>query len=117
MKKQWIIKKKEKSIKKVSLNGYINDPDKVNPTNVRKTPGGEIILKLGKEDAYMINITACQGRWFKVDKIFLDIIIPYQKQTIIKDFFVFYYCLLLFSQKNNNFAKKMNYFKVKKKYN
>ena len=59
----------KKPVKVVSFRAYISDPDKVNPTNVRKTPSGDIILKLERNSDYIIYIVACQGRWFKVDKI------------------------------------------------
>jgi len=50
---------------------YISDPDTVNwITNVRKTPNGEVLLKLDRSKyEYIINITASQGRWFKVNEI------------------------------------------------
>ncbi len=60
----------ENTFREESLSAYINDPDEVNPTNVRATPGGEIVLKLPQNDDYMINITGVQYGWFLVDYIY-----------------------------------------------
>ena len=65
----------ELSIKEASFRAYISDPDTVNPTNVRNTPNGDIVLKLELNLDYIIHITACQGRWFKVDMIESDSLI------------------------------------------
>jgi len=62
---------KEGSFRDGSFRAYISDPDTVNRiTNVRKTPNGEVFLKLDRNTGdHTIYITASQGRWFKVNKI------------------------------------------------
>lgn len=55
----------------VNLRAYISDPDEAGPTNIRATPGGEVVLELGKHmDDYFLDLEATSNGWFKVtDKI------------------------------------------------
>lgn len=53
----------------VALDAYIDDPSKT-ATNIRKTPGGEVVLQLpyGKDD-YFLTIVDQKDGWFKVSSI------------------------------------------------
>lgn len=53
----------------VALDAYIDDPSKT-ATNIRKTPGGEVVLQLpyGKDD-YFLTIVGQKDGWFKVNSI------------------------------------------------
>lgn len=56
----------------VDLDAYILDPDTEGKTNIRKTPGGEVVLQVGGDfmDEYFLHIVDQQDGWFKVeDKI------------------------------------------------
>ncbi len=47
---------------------YFTDPDKENPTNLRKTPGGEIIYKVPveKRGYFSFTLVECKNKWFKI---------------------------------------------------
>ena len=45
---------------------YLNDPDTKNPTNIRKSPGGEVVLELAAGEYWMTVVEADNG-WFKIE--------------------------------------------------
>ncbi len=47
---------------------YFSDPDKENPTNLRKTPGGEVIYKVPVEqrDFFSFTLVEYKDKWFKI---------------------------------------------------
>ncbi|MGE5355934.1 MAG: SH3 domain-containing protein [Deltaproteobacteria bacterium] len=53
----------------ILLTAYVQDPDKENPTNIRKDPGGEILISLKKSGEYMVEIIGQKNAWFKINKI------------------------------------------------
>ena len=53
----------------ISLDAYIEDPSET-ATNVRKTPGGEVVLELPyAQDDYFLTIVDQKGDWFQVNSI------------------------------------------------
>lgn len=55
----------------ILLTAYVQDPDKKNPTNIRKDPGGEILVALEKGGEYMVEIIGQKNSWFKINKIYV----------------------------------------------
>ncbi|MFH2094919.1 MAG: SH3 domain-containing protein [Bacteroidota bacterium] len=51
------------------LQAYINDPYGNTPTNIRETPGGEVIYELPAGNDYILYIVAKSGKWFKVTEV------------------------------------------------
>lgn len=48
---------------------YLDDPD-VSGTNIRKSPGGEVVLKLIKDDQnpeFSFHLTEARDNWFKIE--------------------------------------------------
>ncbi|MBN2664588.1 MAG: hypothetical protein JXR68_13145 [Bacteroidales bacterium] len=59
---------KPRNCEHVPLRVYLSDPDE-SGTNIRKSPGGEIILTLVKDDEdfeFFITVTEAQNGWFKI---------------------------------------------------
>ena len=52
--------------REIEISAYINDPDTENPTNVRSTPGGDVVLKLETSD-YLLDLSIVENGWFKID--------------------------------------------------
>lgn len=51
-----------------SVRVYLNDPD-LSPTNVRKSPGGEILFQLSERYGWEIRIIGVNSGWFIVNNI------------------------------------------------
>lgn len=52
-----------------NLRAYISDPGDT-PTNVRSSPGGEILMSLEHNQDYEITIVGAQNGWFRVNEIY-----------------------------------------------
>lgn len=53
----------------ISFTAYVKDPDLANPTNIRKTPGGEVITELERGSDYMVEIVGQKNGWFKISRV------------------------------------------------
>ncbi|MBK8951281.1 MAG: hypothetical protein IPM85_01895 [Chitinophagaceae bacterium] len=60
---------KQKEEQNISFTAYVQDPDLVNPTNIRQTPGGEVITELEKGSDYMVEIVGQKNGWFKISRV------------------------------------------------
>lgn len=52
----------------VDFDAYIMDPSE-SATNVRKTPGGEVITEISPAVDHAVHIIGVKGKWFKIDFI------------------------------------------------
>ncbi len=59
----------QKCLESISFTAYVQDPDLENPTNIRKTPGGEVITELEKGSDYMVEIVGQKNGWFKISRV------------------------------------------------
>jgi SH3-like domain-containing protein len=59
----------QNGLENILLTAYVQDPDTENPTNIRKDPGGEILVSLKKSGEYMVEIVGQKNAWFKINKI------------------------------------------------
>lgn len=59
----------QKGDENISFTAYVKDPDLINPTNIRKSPGGEVITELEKGSDYMVEIIGQKNGWFKISRV------------------------------------------------
>lgn len=62
------IAEKKSNCNAFELNAYLNDPDN-SGTNIRQSPGGNIVMKLVKDDQnimFFFTITEAENEWFKL---------------------------------------------------
>ncbi|MBK6936445.1 MAG: hypothetical protein IPH18_05850 [Chitinophagaceae bacterium] len=67
---------KQKEEQNISFTAYVQDPDLVNPTNIRQTPGGEVITELEKGSDYMVEIVGQKMAGSKSAGLMFLIIMP-----------------------------------------
>ncbi len=62
-------KNNEEISSKGEFYAYFVDPDRDNPTNIRRTPGGEIVYKVPIEDRdyFEVKLVECRGKWFRIE--------------------------------------------------
>ena len=54
----------------INLRAYLSDPDPSGTTNIRATPGGEVIMTLSDDEDYFLQLEGASNGWFKIyDKI------------------------------------------------
>ena len=58
-----------KGFENISFGAYVQDPDKKNPTNIRKSPGGEVLVALEPNNDYGVDIIGQKNAWFKINMV------------------------------------------------
>lgn len=62
----------ERNCLSVPLRVYLDDPDETG-TNIRKSPGGEVVMQIKKEggnEEYFLHVIEAQDGWFKLESTF-----------------------------------------------
>lgn len=59
----------EKGFQNISFTAYVQDPDTKSPTNIRKTPGGNVLVPLEPGEDYMVDIIGQKDGWFRINMV------------------------------------------------